>query len=242
MNHFMTSWAKLGIGSIVLALAASGCGGDDDEVTAEYLYEVAVMDAETIEDDEVIDTLVAITPDNDALIRDDDGRVLMVTWTSYGGYDDIVGQDTELGIDVWTTVAPEVKDFCRAMMTDAGEAALDLRLEQLLGLPPGDGNDRMVELWVPAEAMFRPTPDAEITDSVAALDFPADTAAAHIDWIESLQAESYELPGGYPWTRLGYTYDWNPDTPEVGLSEFVIAEGAAVGVASVTSTAEYCGR
>jgi hypothetical protein len=60
--------------------------------------------------------------------------------------------------------------------------------------------------------MFRPSPDAEIDDSVAELEFPAGTSQDHMTWITDRMATSYG-EGGYPWTRLGYTYDWNPDTP-----------------------------
>ena len=125
----------------------------------------------------VVDDLVAITDDNPDLVRDEDGRVLMVTWTSYAGYDELVGQPTTLGVEVWSTVAPEMQSFCRA--AGLKDDALALRLEQLLGLPMATGKDRVVELWVPADAMFRPSPDPEVDDSVASLDFgyvPAETS------------------------------------------------------------------
>ena len=222
----------------VLSPLFGACGDDNGNATPLEYYKAAIIDAQIAEASEVVDTLTAISPDNDQLMRDENGRILMVTWTSYDGYDDEVGQDTELGIEVWTTVAPVVQTFCRESGLQGD--ALNLRLEQLIGLPPDDGNDRMVELWVEPEDMFRPAPDSEITDSVAELNFPADTVTAHRDWIDELTAESYELDGGYPWTRLGYTYDWNPDSSEVGPSEFVINRGASVGVESVTATDDYC--
>ncbi|MBK8453511.1 MAG: hypothetical protein WAQ53_14365 [Thiofilum sp.] len=45
---------------------------------------------------------------------------------------------------------------------------------------------------------------------------------------------------GYPWTRLGYTYDWGKPNNPIGFSEFVIDKGAKVEVKSVTTTAKYC--
>lgn len=49
----------------------------------------------------------------------------------------------------------------------------------------------------------------------------------------------------YPWSGLGYTYDWgNPQKPHVGSSEFIINPTAEkpveVEVVSVTPTQEYC--
>ncbi len=55
----------------------------------------------------------------------------------------------------------------------------------------------------------------------------------------------YTAASPYPWTGLGYTYDWgNPDNP-VGLSEFVVngkkSDGSTinVGIKAVTYTADY---
>jgi hypothetical protein len=49
--------------------------------------------------------------------------------------------------------------------------------------------------------------------------------------------------GPYPWTALGYTYDWgNPTPPHFGLSEFVMSSGAAgisVYIKSCTWTGAY---
>jgi hypothetical protein len=110
---------------------------------------------------------------------------------------------------------------------------LPLRLEQLLGLPPAKGYTKFVELWVDPDDLFRPSPDPEVTDTVAQLDFPAGVSAEHRSWYEE------NLNTTYPWTRLGYTYDWGNPASEVGLSEFVIRKGAAVTIRSVTPTNAY---
>ena len=127
--------------------------------------------------------------------------------------------------------------MCSSLDLDAD--ALTLRLEQHLGLPSGTGKDRFVQLRVHPEDLFRPSPDPEVTDSVASLDFPAEVSQTHKDWIDGLMASSYG-EDGYPWTRLGYTYDWAPGASEIGASEFVIRSGSTVGVDSVQSLAEYC--
>jgi hypothetical protein len=47
----------------------------------------------------------------------------------------------------------------------------------------------------------------------------------------------------YPWTALGYTYDWgNPTPPHFGVSEFVVNTGAAgigVFIKSCSWTGDY---
>jgi hypothetical protein len=45
---------------------------------------------------------------------------------------------------------------------------------------------------------------------------------------------------GYPWTRLGYTYDWGNPKSEIGLSEFVIKNGAPIKIHSVVNADAYC--
>lgn len=91
--------------------------------------------------------------------------------------------------------------------------------------------------------LFRPSPDPEITDHEAQLSFPdskfLNVINEYIKWFNGQKAESYGQ-GGYPWTRLGYTYDWgNPDS-EVGLSEFVINQGSIIEVNGSYSLRDYC--
>jgi hypothetical protein len=168
--------------------------------------------------------------------------VLVVTWTSYTGYNNQVGQDIQTTREVWVTAAPEVKDFARNNHVMPWD--LTLRLEELLGVPPNGGKTTFVEFWASPEDLFRPSPDPEITDQEAGLDFPQSTDYVTVDsnyvqWFNNLRNSSYG-DNGYPWTRLGYTYDWGNPFTHVGASEFVIRSGATVGVYLTASTEEYC--
>ena len=168
--------------------------------------------------------------------------------------------------DSWITVVPEIKNFF------ANTPPEPLRIAQLLGLPPeaaiaGNPNEYkyMLELLVAPKDLFRPCPDTEISDTVCELGFPVDAfqipdltnlvrASAgpnygvfmtYPDWFRNQTRYSY-TPGSnpYPWTRLGYTYDWGSSL-HVGLSEFVvhgrIANGStiSVGIKSVKTTVAY---
>jgi len=206
-------------------------------------YHSAVKDAEVVTPAEISRNLVAITPWNPDLIRNDEGAIRVVTWTDWNGYDHKEGQSITLSRDVWVTVAPHVQSFCR----ECGQTgvSLALRLRQRLGLPPDDTKTRFVEFWASPDDLFRPAPDPEVTDHEAELSFPRSSrfvtvSEDHRQWIEALQKESYGKKG-YPWTRLGYTYDWGGKT-EVGESEFVISKGAEVEIHSVTRTEEYCNK
>jgi hypothetical protein len=113
-----------------------------------------------------------------------------------------------------------------------------LRTLQLLGLPPNNANTYFVELWVSPQSLFRPTPDNDINDTVAQLAFPASATPEYKQWFNSNIIYSY-FPERYPWTRLGYTYDWGNSNSHVGLSEFVLKQNSTVIVKSVTPTADY---
>lgn len=206
-------------------------------------YSNAIEDAKVAQQSEIYKNLVAIVQSNDNLRWEKKtGDVLVVTWTSWNGYDDHIGKPVDLSRPVWVTVVPEIQIFCRRQPIPA--ANIPLRLEQLLGLPPGNGKTKFVEMWVSPKDLFRPSPDPEISDHEAELDFPESrryvtVSQSHRKWINDLIQTSYG-PDGYPWTRLGYTYDWgNPDN-EIGLSEFVIRSGATVTVKTVTDTLGYC--
>jgi len=172
----------------------------------------------------------------------DDQQVKMVVWTSWAGYDDLVGQAYTATREIWVTSVPEVQQFCKRL-PDKTEYMV-ARLEQLLGLPPESGQDRrFVEMWVTPTDLFRPCPDPEITDNVCSLDFPVSyyltVDPEYFEWFETLKSKSYQQPEGYPWTRLGYTYDWGHPSP-LGMSEFIVTAGATVEIDRVVSSMEYC--
>lgn len=207
-------------------------------------YLQAVQDAATAEPQEISKNLTPIVETNANLVWEGEPghrRVLVLTWTSWNGYDDKVGQAIVTTRETWVTAAPELKNFCANYPSDG--ANLTLRLEQLLGLPPNNGKTKFVEMWVAPQDLFRPAPDPEISDQEAGLTFPQSRfltiSETYVSWFNDLSSQSYG-ENGYPWTRLGYTYDWGNPTSEVGLSEFVINTGATIEVEGVTNTEEYC--
>lgn len=207
-------------------------------------YLQAVKDAATAEPQEISKNLTPIVETNTNLVwegQPGSRRVLVLTWTSWNGYDDKVGQSIVTTRETWVTAAPELKNFCTDYAADT--AKLTLRLEQLLGLPPNNGKTKFVEMWVVPQDLFRPAPDPEISDQEAGLTFPQSkfltVSEAYVSWFNDLSSQSYG-ENGYPWTRLGYTYDWGNPNSEVGLSEFVVNTGATIEIEGVTNTEAYC--
>lgn len=203
----------------------------------EPAYLEAVRDAERAEPDEICRQLIALTADQDELVWEGEcgrSRVLMLRWVSGTQFDRFVGQDLVLAEDSFVTPVPAVATWfrSRAITPTVG------RLEQLLGLPPGTGKNRLVELWAWPETMVRPSPDPEVTDREAGLEFPDGVNDSYRAWFENRRESCYRGPAPYPWTRLGYTYDWG-SANHLGVSEFVVPRGTEVGVRAVWSDLEY---
>jgi hypothetical protein len=232
-----------------LLLLWSACGGTRPaaESGPEARYRAAIEDARTAEPSEITTALTPLVPYNDSLVwrttTDSTQQVLVVTW---GGPDTLptaaAGDTVTPDQDVWVTAVPQIRQFCRAL--DRRGEALRLRLAQRLGLPPDADYDRFVELWVRPQDLVRPCPDPEVTDRECELHSPEPTehvqiSDAHQEWFQELKETSYG-PDGYPFTGLGYTYDWNPTTDEVGPSEFVLRPGERGILRATFSTAAYC--
>ena len=213
------------------------------EADLQKAYHTAIVDAERAEPSEISHNLVAIVPSNEKLVWKNRGDVqnamiLVVTWTGYNGYDDKVGQPLQLSREVWVTTAPEVKNFCKGLKENRS-----LRLEQLLGLPPKAGKTKFVEMWVKPGDLFRPSADPEISDCEAETEFRipnkfVKVSDEYVKWYNDLKIQSYGT-NGYPWSRLGYTYDWGDSHRHIGLSEFVVIPGATVEINAVIPTSDY---
>jgi hypothetical protein len=149
------------------------------------------------------------------------------------------GDSFKTNKEVWVTVVPQLQTVCRGIRLQCSDSALDLRLKQLLGLPFCEQKTQFVEFWLSPSDLFRPCPDPAITDSVCNLKSSMNVDGRnHKKWFNKQKKGSYCLLG-YPWTQLGYTYDWGNPRSEIGLSEFVVKKGANVKVESVRTTESY---
>ncbi|MEZ4888179.1 MAG: hypothetical protein R3E32_25850 [Chitinophagales bacterium] len=203
-------------------------------------YKKAIIDAMYADEHEISNNLIVISPNNTYLQWQGEGenkRVLVTSWIKEDINYYSIGEMVELKSDeIWVTACPELQDWYAKNEKKVKD--IDLRLEQLLGLPPKSGQTHFIEFWVKPSDMFRPTPDNEITDQTTNLQLAENIDSTYKAWYQGNILYSY-YPLAYPWTRLGYTYDWGNKKSEVGLSEFVIRKNAEVIVNSVQTTAEY---
>lgn len=220
---------------------------------ARVAFSMAIADAGGRSPANVYDRLFALADANPELVwRDQSAKrqikvVSLMSQESYDKYYRNSPAGVTTGVYNWVTLAPQIQSFCRS--TGLTGEALRTRLRQHLGLVPGRAYDMFVEFWVDRTDLFRPCPDPETDDTACNVAFPvanglpvAPTVKGvddYLAWFNGTYASAYG-PGGAPWTRLGYTYDWNPDTPKFGASEYLITAGASWEVAGAAPVDTYC--
>lgn len=206
-------------------------------------YLRAISDMSIPEPWKVVRKLVEFPPDR---------PITVATWIRA---DQVKNFTNKAPSDTWVTVEPWVQRFCQAFSKTHNEDPdqLTLRLEQRFGLPPANNKTTFLRIRLarPIEdVIFRPCMNPSASSTNCPLGPPAQADPQHANWIYRQYYFSFgqARPSSYPWTSLGYTFDWAPrihaagDTEfqKYGESEFVIRQGAPIEVLGAQTTAEYC--
>jgi len=217
-----------------LIFSLVGCSTVNEVVTPSNIkdnstntaYHTALADAAVIEAHEVIDLPIL-----------NDEKTSVITWTNYtDSYP--VGEEVTLAWgDVWVTLDGDVKARCQTFEQNT----LNDDIQKLLGLPLKPAERYFITLEVNTADLFRPCANPDISNATrCGLNFPDEATIEHRAWYAGQTATAYHAPMGYPWTRLGYTYNWKEGASEVGVPEFVIKKTATVKVIDKTATQAYC--
>ncbi len=157
---------------------------------------------------------------------------------------------------VWVAPTREVWQKCH------GRHDPVLALQQILGLPPQQkpqpGHSWHLFVFdIATDDLFRPCPGGIVRDAPA--DRPRCGLASDLDptldaqftqfllqqWWSSHRAtveHGRDPELGYPWTGMGWTYDWSPASKtHRGVSEFVVKKGAQPLHVRTLSPAGFCG-
>lgn len=213
-------------------LLLAGCTGEAAP-SNEELWAAAMADAVFSEDDEVME-LVCLTRDDPQVVWDESGeRVLLVTWHSYE--EPCEPGDPLAHQDIWATSLGELTDWYQE--NSGGVTDWDLRFAQLLGMPDDGSCTRFSAFWIDPSEVIRP---AYVTDVTAQMEngYEQITDSAYQAWFDGNIIYSY-FESEYPWTRLGYTYDWSGGDSAYGLTEFLVADGSEAEIAFTYSTEEF---
>jgi hypothetical protein len=185
----------------------------------------------------------------DAAVKTPQGQVKLtpiattpVTLVTVNSSDPV--ENRALKRDTWVALAAELKQACR------GKRDALLALEQILGLPPyRDEAERqstsVFRFSLDATHLFRPcvsSPDIA-TDRCNFDDIvgSAQTSA----FILKQMWQSYRIGFkniGYPFTGMGWSYNWDPASPDhVGISEYIARQDAPVADVTRLRPEEFCG-
>lgn len=213
-------------------LGLAGCAGT--EITTEELWQQAMIDAVFSEDNEVME-LVTLTSEDPRVIWDEAGeRVLLLTWHSAEDrYEP--GQAMDGSGEIWATSAGEMIDWYEANGQDVKNWTL--RFAQLLGIPGDTDYGQFTAFWAHPKDVIRPAYETDVASQVKN-DYGLVSQGAYKEWFDANILWSY-FESEYPWTRLGYTYDWSGETSEYGLTEFLLFDGETSQVEFTLPTLEF---
>lgn len=144
----------------------------------------------------------------------------------------------------WVSVEGELRAKCASARSEAVD--LRMRLQQFLGLPPTQEDRKFVILQVRSADLFRPCLDSDIRKTTCdRANYPEKENLDHERWMLRQLLSSYNTGengavSGYPWTGLGYTFDWGSKDGHFGVSEYVLRKGAKAKVLDVISAEQYC--
>lgn len=218
----------------VLFAGCFGCPGV--QKSAETLYENAVKDAMLSEPSE-IHPLVCISED-EPLVSWKDGKVLMLTLHSYPDFY-TEGKTVSLSFGhSWTFTDKEIEAWYKAN----GRSVTDwtLRIRQLLGIAPERNHTHVSAFWTDPKDIRRPAYQIDAARQLTEADLDGSSLDGLSDWFCSTIVSSYYIgKTKYPWTRLGYTYDWADNGTEYGVTEFLVLKDSSVTVEFTKSIQEF---
>jgi len=191
-----------------------------------------------------IDTLMTLTAANPVLKwKTIHGKncVLMATFTNdLQGYP--VGDSTRTTTETWLFIPGQMQYRLRGKMTHKTDTIL--KLNEMLGLPPVSGDTHIAQFWVQVDNVFRPAGSPDVTIPKASGTLSLNASPEYKLWFNNYTITSYFKPltGNevyYPWTRMGYTYNWAPGANRVGVSEFVLNANSGIWVEAVYKASDY---
>lgn len=172
--------------------------------------------------------------------------------TNYPGWaEGKEGRTVTLARDNWITVEPELQAMCKGI---ASERVID-KLHKLLGLKPATPDDAKAKFVLMTIEKAQPVgPTGQGVFRPCADPYPGATQCgntlagppAYAQWfartaIGSFKLDSEIAESGYPWTRLGYTYNWDPQAASPrGPQEYVAPRGTVVHIRKIVTAEEYC--
>lgn len=188
------------------------------------LYLNAIEDAKISEEDEIF-----------PLYELHNGENILLSWNNFPaefaeGSTYIARKKPQL----WCIALEELQNWYRD--NKEGVTNWNERLEQLIGLPENYGYTHFTAFGVLPSDVIRPAYQIDPQKQITADMFDGSALGQYEEWFRENEKWSYR-EAEWPWTRLGYTYDW-AEGHEQGLTEFIILPGREINVKWTVTTAE----
>ncbi|TWF38805.1 hypothetical protein FHW36_10626 [Chitinophaga polysaccharea] len=253
MKHYHLNGQALLALFLMAALVFTGCKKNDDPIppptpSLAQLYAQAVQDAMVADSSEITDQLWPITPTNpDLQWKTINGQayVLMGTFMRYPSSYPAGDSITTVWGDAWLFIPKQMKNKIGPSFTASSDTIQ--RICQLLGLPPVNAktNTHISTMWVKADRLYRPAGNPAIDTKTTGPVLVSGVSADYTTWFNNYIIFAYYHPltsatdYHYPWTRMGYTYDWAPGAKHVGLSEYVMQPNSGAWVEQTTRAQDF---
>ena len=219
-----------------VTMLTSCAKGNETAKTPGDLYRDAVRDAAFADEDEIL-PLVSLV-ENNPMTTWKDGKVLLLTWHNYPDSYPAGGNVTIQWGPVWVFTDKEIASHAEDLQkADNAEA----RLKQIIAFAPDSEHSTVTGFWVDPKNVKRPAYQSDPTIDAMSNSFDENVDENFKAWFDDNTLWSYYY-GAYPWTRLGYTYDWADNGTEYGMTEFIVEDGAEVTVEFTETTEEFLNR
>lgn len=115
----------------------------------------------------------------------------------------------------------------------------DIRQQQLFGLPNDYEAKYYVAFWVKPEDLVRPAYEPDVTKQLTVESLDGSRLGESGMWFIGSMLSMHKEKN-FPWTRLGYTYDWSSKSiNHKGLCEFIAKKDADLEIVWIKTSEEY---
>ena len=145
----------------------------------------------------------------------------------------------KLDFDSFVTIPGEWEDKAEDFLK-LDDAALHDRIIKKVGMHYLSENSHFVVFYADAEAMIRPAYNPDISSKMTYLGYSESATLNFKHWLDKKISDAYDKAPYFPFTRLGYTYDWGSKNPRKdGLTEFVVPKGTLIKVKNILSYQDF---
>lgn len=243
-NKVALNWNNIPFCEVVDNTGAKVSMASRDSILAAQ-YESAVKDAADVTEDK-IRPLVVIDQNSDKVTWNaDSSKVMMLSFNNEpDAYRD--GTTIKLEQPVWLVTEREMQQWYREHKDDVRN--WPMRFRQLLGMSKSNPATHFSVLWVSPKDLIRPAFVTSIKSDEMKTQYDENAKDENLssemrvwfqNWFDETRARSFGKKG-FPWTRLGYTYDWaSKEKNKYGLTEFLTLPGAEVDVQFSKNTKSF---